>query len=427
MHVIGGMSMRINQKEQPTQLGRDSDYPSKLAWVATQFVAFHDVTDHRAWLVDGASALLHLVLLSLHFDETNPESTYDWVFDKSQLREHWDVASGRVAARRTLKDWEKLALPVYVKDIEHSEGTPVRIFATFGERVSKILHSLELLIDHQTHLMAGDGIKTSQTLDRRKGILGFDVFDLLIPRGLITSRTARYDSRGDGWIDLLPKVGVLSIFGNGFGRLIRPHNRSTVCAEWQDVPRGLDLLVSSVSTLKLLHELQLQRLQPGLISGQLTRELYWSSPSDPFVPCKCVRGKQADESVHRDPIQFVVSRSSLRTLLLKDSVPVDVRNIDPAGAVVFANLSYFGKHVMPVRLENNLPILTSGSTSNSGRASFATSTSASTVTPSSASTDPTDVSADTASRGQIEKTKDWRNMSAIKGKWAALMSLGKKN
>jgi len=149
---------------------------------------------------------------------------YDWVFDKSKLKDLWPGQSGRVAAKKTLTDWGNVALPVYVKNQYCDEGQSVKEFSTFGDRVKEILFLLDLLLDHHINVVAQDGIKFSQTLDLHKGIFGFDVLDFLQPRERITSRTARCDSWGDGWFDLLPAIGVLSIFGNGFGHLIRPND-----------------------------------------------------------------------------------------------------------------------------------------------------------------------------------------------------------
>lgn len=425
--MIGGISMRLNQKEEPTKLGRDNDYPSQLAWITTQFVAFHDIADCRTWLVDGASALLHLVRVSLHLDATNPESTYDWVYDNHKLKDVWPDSSGRVASKKTLKDWDNLSLPVYVKSQSYQEGKPVKVYSTFGERVNKVLHLLDLLIDRQMHMIAQDGIRISQTLDRRKGIFGFDVLDLLTPRGPITSRTARFDSWGDGWIDFLPAIGIVSIFGNGYGDLIRPDNLDIVCTEWQVIPKRSDLLVSSVSTLKLLHETHLQRLQPGLRTGELTREILWSSPHQPFEFCNCVKGKQAGKQEHCDPVQFMVSRSSM--FKMKDSTPVDLFQLNAEGAVVFANLSLFGRRIHAKstdQSESKLQTLIVSSASNHGSASLATATSASTIAQSSGSTVPTEQSISSASaktaQGSSPKSKDKSIVNRLKEKWGTLSS-----
>lgn len=346
MHIIGGLNILPNQKEQPIKLQRERDYPELLQMVAAHPVAFYDVAERRAWLVDGASALLYLVRISLHLDETDPESTYDWVFDSTKIQDTWNGCSGRIAALKTLKSWDHRNLPVYVKGQSTQDGQVVRTFSTFGDRVDKILHWLEVLIDRDVHLASQDGIKVAQTLDRRKNISGFDLLDLIKPLGPIGTRIAPFDSWGDGWIDLFPSIGVTTIFGNGFGDLIRPDNPGQVCADWKSVPVGQDYMTASVSTLKMIHEKRLRRLTPTLRTGELTSNILWTSPCHPFKSCTCVEAELTDKQKHTDPVQFLVSRKSWNpSRKPKDSAVVDMQTLDAAGAVVFANLSLLGRRI----------------------------------------------------------------------------------
>jgi hypothetical protein len=268
------MNLHVNQKEQQTQLGKATDYPSRLKWIATQFMALYDVSARRAWLVDGASALLHLVRISLHLDETDPESVYDWRYEKEEMTEDWIGSTGRQAAQNTLKDWSNYDLPVYVKG--RTNGIPQ--YSTFGERVEKTLRDLEILFDVQAWLASPNGIKVPQELDTHKGISGFDVRDLLAPPGPIARRIARFDSRGNGWYDLLPAIGVVTIFGNDFGQLIRPDNPDSVCPEWRYIPEGQDYLVSTVSTLNHLYDKRFDGQYP------ITSTMSWRSPNITIQP-----------------------------------------------------------------------------------------------------------------------------------------------
>ncbi|KAB8074405.1 hypothetical protein BDV29DRAFT_173691 [Aspergillus leporis] len=47
---------------------RDS-YRAKLEWISKKHVVLWDVKHDRGWLVNGASALLHLVRAYLEYDE----------------------------------------------------------------------------------------------------------------------------------------------------------------------------------------------------------------------------------------------------------------------------------------------------------------------------------------------------------------------
>jgi hypothetical protein len=399
LYFIAGVNMHVNQKERSTQLGRASDYPSMLNWVSKQFLAFYDVSARRAWLVDGASALLHLVRISLHLDETDPESVYDWTWgnEKSNMKEDWTSSIGRRAALNTLKDWTNYDLHVYVK--AKSKGTSD---STFGERVEKVLHDLEILVDLQVWLASPSGIKVAQELDSHKEISGFDIRDLLSPPGPIARRTARFDSRGGGWYDLLPSLGVVTIFGKDFGQLIRPEDAGRVCPEWQSIPKGHDFLVSTVSTLKHLYDKRFDGQYPA------TSKMSWRAPKNQRDTCECVGQQQeSSDQKHYDPAHFIVSNSLLQNWRLKDSAPVEVRSLNPKGAIVFANLSLTGQRMWMKNSDADKlkpPNTTRSASSSTGARSLnpLDSMAASTITQSAASTDATDLSSDVADEMNLE-------------------------
>ena len=421
-YVIGGVNARINQKEQPVIFGETRDYSEVFKWVADQFVAFYDVKDHRGWLVDGASALLHLVRISLQLDETNPDSTYHWVFEKDKLEEDWANFSGRAASIRTLKSWKNRALPVYIKNQTFSAGAPVNTYSTFGDRVDKVLHSLELLIEHQTRIATESGIRIFQTVDTRKGILGFDILDLVKSRPQCMPRIERFSSGDNSWVSLLPAIGVLTIFGNGFGDLICPSKPDTICSAWRFVPKGQDYLASSISTLTLLRKERLQQLKTELEPGGLTRKLFWRSPCPPFDFCQCTKGKQVGEQEHRNPVQYIVSKSWLLRHNSKETTPVDVSALVSTGAVVFVNRSSRGRHVEA----RNLQAPAAGPVSSSSHGSLSASASQSSAAKSSRSTAPTETSAQIAGsagdQGGNNARGDQSISSRLKEKWKGKLS-----
>ncbi|PGH07641.1 hypothetical protein GX51_01650 [Blastomyces parvus] len=344
LHVVGGLQMGINKKDQPFSLERESDYPSLLKWVLLQPIVFYDVSDHRAWLVDGVSALLHLVRVSLYLDQNDPESTYDWVFDANQLKETWEGCTARLAALKTLKSWDNLNLNVHVKARTGIDGKHVIEYSTFGERVKKILHSMEILVDRQVKIDSEDGIKISQSLDLgRKSIVGFDILDVITPFGPIHTRIKHLPSRGHGWKDLIPSIGVTTIFGNGFGDLIRPDNPDTICSHWKSVPTGMDYMATSVSTLKMLYEKRLQRIEPALSIGDMTSKITWTSPCQPFKPCECLTSKVADGKCHSDPVQFLGPKKSWTNIGSSGLNPVNLAKLEENGAVIFGHLSSLGR------------------------------------------------------------------------------------
>ncbi|KAF7541960.1 hypothetical protein G7Z17_g11861 [Cylindrodendrum hubeiense] len=345
---VAGLNMSFNKKEKPFWLERENDYPSLLKWVSVQPIIFYDVVERRGWIADGASALLHLVRISLYMDENDPESTFDWVFDTAKFRDEWNGVTGRQAAIKTLKSWDNLDLNVYVIGRHRrSDGESETKYATLEKRVKKILHSIEILIDRQVMIASQDGIKISQTLDLRRDIVGFDILDVLNPLGPIHPRIKRLDSWGHGWVDLIPSIGITTIFGRGFGDLIRPDEPETICNNWKSVPEKQDYLVASVSTLQMLYEKRLLRIEPGLGKSEMTSKIVWTSPNHPFKACECLQSGSSnigDGGCHVDPVQFLVAKRSWKPrLVLRGSTPIDITTLDEKGAVVFGHVPFLSR------------------------------------------------------------------------------------
>lgn len=349
--IVGGLNMSFNKKEQPFWLERESDYPSLLKWMAVQPILFYDVEDCRAWLIDGASAMLHLVRISLHLEENDPESTYDWVFDVQKLKDKWDGLIGRQAALQTLKSWDNLDLNVYVTGKRRrSDGVSETQYSTLETRIKKVLHSIEILIDRQAKMVSQDGIRISQTLNLRRNITGFDILDVLTPLGPILPRIKYLDSWRYGWDDLINSIGVTTIFGSGFGSLIRPDDPEGGCKVWKFVPEGMDYMAASVSTLQMLYERRLLRMDPGLAVGHMTSKIVWSSPCHPFSPCECLKYQEGgsrdsgneivEVNCHADPLQFLVKKSWKSRITLRGTTPVNLATLEGKGAVVFGHVPF---------------------------------------------------------------------------------------
>ncbi|KAI9163840.1 hypothetical protein HJFPF1_05468 [Paramyrothecium foliicola] len=340
-NIIGGLNMALNKKEKPFWLERERDYPSLLKWISLQPIVFYDVATQRAWLIDGASALLHLVRISLYNEEQDPESTYEWVFEPSKFKDKWDNATGRLAALKTLKSWDNLNLNLYVASKQVRVGKTITEYSTLETKVKKILHSIKILIDRQIKVASSDGIAISQSLDLHKTIPGFDILDIIFPLGPIHPRVKQLDFVTPGWQDLIPAIGITTIFGCDFGELIRPDDPSAICRRWSTVPTGSDFLAASMSTLKMLHERRLMRMWPDLAVGELTAKIMWLSSPASLQACHCVRTSQigSPRDWHSSPIQFIVSKKSWTARLRsRNLTPVEFSRLDAGGAVIFGQL-----------------------------------------------------------------------------------------
>lgn len=342
--VIGGFMMDINKKEQPFWLQREKDYPDLLNWVKLRPVVFYDVEERRAWLVDGASALLHLVRMSLHQDTNDIESAYDWVYDSSKLKDNWPGLGSRQAAVNTLKNWDNRALGLHIIG-KHADANGVLVpeYSTFEDRVKRIIHSIEILIDQQEKAASQDGFKFSQTLDPRRDVIGFEVMDIISPSGPIYSRVQRINSWGHGWTDLVPSIGITTIFGRGFGDLIRADEPGELCPNWRLVPSGKDFLAPSVSTIQMLYEKRLLTLEPGRSEDEITKRFTIVAAKETSNPCNCLKQQGSNSNrlsvaeCHHKPVQFLTKRWWLLGALPNGLVSVRLGSLPVRGAVILGH------------------------------------------------------------------------------------------
>jgi hypothetical protein len=349
---IVGLNMRLNQREEPTRLMRNLDYPSLLKYFAKSAIVFFDTAERRSWLVDGASALLHLVRSSLQRDQEDEDSPYEWVFEDAELQDTWDGYTSRQAVLNTLKSSNNLNLKLYVIERVERNGQMVENYSTLRDRVLKIAHWLEMLIDAQAYAVSKSKgeLKTLQSSDRRKYLTGYDILDVIDPDEPVSTRIARFETWGDGWMDLLPSFNATTIFGKAFGDLIRPKDTASICAHWKTVPTGQDYLCVSVSTLKMLDKRHEERCQPTSKVGELASKLLWTSKSKLFETCRCTAGHLLQDSEqHLDPRQFLESSKPSLTahLYIKraSSNCVDLGSLQNTGAVVFANRGLFNRKI----------------------------------------------------------------------------------
>lgn len=122
-HLIGGVIASIGIRDKPVYLPQANSYLGLLDWVSGQPIIFYDVDaeDRRAWLTDGASALLHLVRASIKQDEQNPVYQPTWIFN-GLLKGDLNHQGGTAAAIEALRDADNLNRTLYIDDVRLNNG-----------------------------------------------------------------------------------------------------------------------------------------------------------------------------------------------------------------------------------------------------------------------------------------------------------------
>jgi hypothetical protein len=298
-------------------------------------VILYDTRDRRGWLVDGASALLHITRTQL---SSSPYSDSE-IFRLEDFH-HADPSAGVAAAKRALMDSKNREMVIF-EDTEISIESKASSGATAADQVRKIArrwtyedlvrqtyHTLEQIHDYQTKMMASPTFGIRFT-DREK-LTGFGFMDIVDGHNDLLPRVATLKSSGRGWVDFTRSIRAVTLLGKGFGEIIRPSKDSNkLCKYWNHVPIGKDYLVACTATLK---EICLKHGDCDSDPLELAGGIYWHKPDKLFESCECKHARLAKIC---DRVQVLLPQLSLGSKKLPQ--PFGCRN----GAVIFGRSKRF--------------------------------------------------------------------------------------
>ncbi|KAH8887912.1 hypothetical protein GQ53DRAFT_272153 [Thozetella sp. PMI_491] len=323
-------TIALANRHRPPQPRAGDDYIRKLRMLCAIYVVLFDVEERRAWLVDGASALLHLLRKSLLVDQSNGLNLlhqHEHIQDQDQNAD-MGLPSG---ALRTLQSYRDLTIYENAPDItietktkpsgETEEVTITkRTWYRVKDRVGELYSNLEEIIAHQTDLSSQNGVGFKVRRSPRRQLEGFDFLDLASSAAPIWPKTATLKTTGWGWVDLARALHAITLFGRGFGSLLRPENDDSInpggtgaaCPAWTEMPSGHDHLGVSTVMLRVLLDSKGDRTQTP---WRLTDNIYLHTPDMSFEPCDCIASgsqNQCDRVQSLLPLTFLyVFRSFL--------------------------------------------------------------------------------------------------------------------
>lgn len=325
----------LGKRAKPVHLSRGESLSDSLDWVADQPVVFYDIDNRTAWLVDGASALLHLVRASIERDR-----------DRQAYRDKWKFNGPLkgTSAMEILSHPDNLNTALYVDYPTMNEyGAQVDVIYSFRHRVQNVLCYLEALMDSQVQAATQDGYWIRKSDARpAKTAVGFDFWDVAKPPRHVYPRVHSLQTPGHGWahgwVDYIHSIGAMVIFGNDFGELIRPRSTDELCPGWRKVPTDKDMC----STIRTLKTLQRVKGASHLGVGELSSGIVWSSRSQLFAPCPCLSPQTpAEASSHVDPVQYLLPKNKLGQLDVGQAcVSITLGDLCDDGAAVFGHIPY---------------------------------------------------------------------------------------
>ncbi|KAE8442926.1 hypothetical protein EG329_002530 [Mollisiaceae sp. DMI_Dod_QoI] len=276
--ITAGVSFARSNKDSTLVRSALGPYEKKIYAASWMKVILYDTTDRRAWLIDGANALLHMTRAQLSRQPCCDSELLD-------LRKfpHPNPDSGYNAGYQSLKAIGKSNdLYIFENDPNFGQSTSVEKRWGVKDLVLENWNILEQIQDHQQD-MAGPGMQIRLT-DRDK-LEGFGFVDIISGIPVIRPRVATLESSGRGWVDFVREINAITLMARGFGTLITPaKDCNNLCSQWQQVPKGKDYLIARADHLKSICK------EMGNLNSQpleLVQGIYVHSGGALFDACSC--------------------------------------------------------------------------------------------------------------------------------------------
>lgn len=296
----------------------------------TLSVVLYDVKAQRGWLVDAASALLHLVRTQV-VHEPGPYGGVNSLFNKAGEKfSHPSIDAGPDAAMNVLLDNNTLKHVVleeflsYADERAAASGSETRSHATVttargstdvanavrkeanaaaGTRKElyktttmrdliaaawgtlEKIHNLqeEFAKDHTTAELSGVRYKLGLG---PKHLEGYEFQDIVCGQGILTRRKIELRTNGKAWAGFTGRINSVVLFGSDFGEIYKAATGSSApCKTCETIPRGHEYLAVPISLLK---EIKLRSQRQGLVSREsqeIVKGFRLRTSKNTFIPC----------------------------------------------------------------------------------------------------------------------------------------------
>ncbi|KAI1130990.1 hypothetical protein F5Y10DRAFT_93783 [Nemania abortiva] len=358
--ITVGATIAPGVKDIPIHVTLNS-YVRKLEWLHSQYVIFWDEADKRGWLVNGTSALLHLVRTSLQRSSTDDVFSSALRFSPDKMVYPNDVNKPNTAAKVLLDDINR-QLEVWAGKFVHStEVTSQNVDGNVSEvKVSKktmqatlfedIVEDrfsfLERMIAYQ---QKGGQNGINLKLRVRQHLEGWDFMDAATG-SILHGCVATLDQVSYSWVEFAHSISAVFLFGKNFGEMIEPIR---ACPLWCTLPKGKYYLAASVIHLKMIQERE-QVNTPSMAS-----KFEWLTPSSPVAPCESCSHNGSLDGHNHNPVQILCPQASVsRTSQKEFSRPME---LEDSGAVILGDRPKLG---LPFKIQprENLEERHAGST-----------------------------------------------------------------
>jgi hypothetical protein len=193
--ITAGASFLVGVKDKPLHLGftKDNDYMGHLLAIGKRSFVFYDSEERRAWLVDGVSAVLHILRAYLKFYTEDSRVGEYFMYSEGDIEEPPPgvAHTGAKAAYAVLANPKNQNLPLYPKRCFLSEEKVTKLGAkidvddvttirttcssfTLADRVEQICHVLLQATAYHDDISTQSGFGWRIKASPRHQIEGFE-------------------------------------------------------------------------------------------------------------------------------------------------------------------------------------------------------------------------------------------------------------
>ncbi|KAK6335930.1 hypothetical protein TWF730_003305 [Orbilia blumenaviensis] len=309
--IRDGAPFNLGNKDRPFHVSGNISV-RKLQHIHNRFVVLWDDQDKRGWLVNGTSALLHLLRKSLESDRLGDFGS-QFCFKKEHMQEALETHKPD-SAIDVLLNKTNLKQEIYPE----KEG-----YFCVEDRLEELYDTLDKMVEHQDNIAEQDAdlrIRAQEYLE------GWDFNHLATVQDIIHPRVAGIRETGTNWVHFVQAIHAVVLFGRGFGEIIKPQG-SRSCAQWAKLPKDNYYLAAAVKDLKKIMDRNSgQEANPM----KLTDDIFCHSPQVVFEPCEC-KGEEGAER-HSDFAHVLLHSKFCSTLPLNSPA-----GLQDGGAVIFGH------------------------------------------------------------------------------------------
>jgi hypothetical protein len=312
--ITMGPIFSLGKKDVVARFSSSNTYRAKVFSANRLNVVLYDIDDRRAWLVDGANALLHLTRTQLSQKEYRDDHPARDEFPYADPSQDHDTA---------------LTALLYIGDSDPlltRETSPAGSVSSDEPKMglkSLVLDNWEILEQIQDHQIEVSGPGMPVQVSDRDKLEGFGFMDIAAGERNIKPRIATLEHSGRAWSGFTREIEAVTLMARGFGELMKPTGRGNrLCPGWEQVPKSRDYLVARLSHL---HDICERLGDANFKPLELVQGLYWHQGDALFEPCD---GERCAKSCDR--VQVLLPDIETRTKKL--AAPFD----GPlTGAVIF--------------------------------------------------------------------------------------------